>query len=180
MRGAKLTPCCSRRIHRTCYQHHVATSDHCGHCRAPFAATIPDGALTREQQRQQAIGDLSIYYWLIVKRMILIPFLFFKFQYTRKFPDSIPYMMLRIHTFEPHFNLTMKLYTLITSMKQVLMQNNTHEIHQICYYSVYCRYSLSAILYLFFPHSMLDFFSFRIMDDYSDYLRLRSTFSIHH
>lgn len=65
-------------------------------------------------------------------------------------------------------------------MKQVLMQNNTHEIHQICYYSFYCRYSLSAILYLFFPHSMLDFFSFRIMDDYSDYLRLRSTFSIHH
>lgn len=62
MRGAKLTPCCSRRTHRTCYQHHVATSDHCEHCRAPFAATITDGALTREQQRQQAIGDLSIYY----------------------------------------------------------------------------------------------------------------------
>ena len=65
-------------------------------------------------------------------------------------------------------------------MKQVLMQNNTHEIYQICYYNVYCRYKLSAILYLFFPHLKVFFFSFRIMDDYSDYLRLRSTFSIHH
>lgn len=58
MRGAKLTPCRSRCIHRTCYTHHVATSDHCGHCRAPFAA-FPNGVTTREQQRQQAIRDLE-------------------------------------------------------------------------------------------------------------------------
>ena len=45
-------------------------------------------------------------------------------------------------------------------MKQVLMQNNTHEIYQICYYSVYCRYKLSAILYLFFPHLKVFFFHF--------------------
>lgn len=63
-------------------------------------------------------------------------------------------------------------------MKQV--QNDTHEIHQISNYRVFCRYSLSAILYLFFPHSILSFFfSFRIMDDFNDYLRLRLTFSIH-
>lgn len=61
MRGATLTPCCSRRIHRTCYDHHVATSDNCGHCRAPFAASaaISDDVTNKERQRQQAIRDLE-------------------------------------------------------------------------------------------------------------------------
>lgn len=58
MRGAKVTPCCSRRNHRTCYQRHVATSDCCGHFRAPFEAN-PAGVPNRKQQRQQAIRDLE-------------------------------------------------------------------------------------------------------------------------
>ena len=59
MRGAKLTPCCSRRIHRTCYQHHVNSHDCCGNCRTTFAATNPVRVPDREQQCQQAIRDLE-------------------------------------------------------------------------------------------------------------------------
>ena len=43
----------------------------------------------------------------------------------QNFPDSMPHMMLRIYTFEPHFNLP--------SMKHVLIQNDIEETHQICY-----------------------------------------------
>ena len=59
MHAAKLTPCCSRRIHRICYQHHVNSHDCCGNCRTPFAATNPIRVPDREQQRQQAIRDLE-------------------------------------------------------------------------------------------------------------------------
>ena len=55
MRGAKLTPCCSRRMNPTCYQHHVNSHDCCGNCRTFFAATNPVRVPDREQQRQQAI-----------------------------------------------------------------------------------------------------------------------------
>ena len=67
-------------------------------------------------------------------------------------------MMLRTYTFEPHFNLPTKWYSLITSMKHILIQNDIEEMHQICYYSIFCKYSLEAILYLFFPLSTFDFF----------------------
>ena len=64
MRGATVTPCCHRRIHRSCFRGHRTTSDQCGHCRAPFAvlaaAAIPNEDVTnREQQRQQARRDLE-------------------------------------------------------------------------------------------------------------------------
>ena len=59
MHAAKLTPCCSRRIHRICYQHHMNSHDCCGNCRTPFAATNPVRVPDREQQRQQAIRDLE-------------------------------------------------------------------------------------------------------------------------
>ena len=72
----------------------------------------------------------------------------------------MPYMMLRIYTFEPHFNLPTKQYSLITSMKHILLQNDIEEMHQLCYYSTFCNYSLEAISYLFFPLSMFDFFCF--------------------
>ena len=78
----------------------------------------------------------------------------------QNFPDSVPYMMLRIYTFEPHFNLPTKRYSLITSMKHILLQNDIEEMHQLCYYSIFCKYSLEAISYLFFPLSMFDFFCF--------------------
>ena len=59
MRGAKPTLCCSRRIHRTCRQHHVNSHDCYGNCRTPFAATNPVRVPDREQQRQQALRDLK-------------------------------------------------------------------------------------------------------------------------
>ncbi|PFX17940.1 hypothetical protein AWC38_SpisGene17715 [Stylophora pistillata] len=64
MRGATVTPCSHRRIHRSCFRRLRTTSDQCGHCRAPFAvpaaAAIPNEDVTnREQQRQQAIRDLE-------------------------------------------------------------------------------------------------------------------------
>ena len=59
MRGLKLTPCCSRRIHLTFYQHHVNSHDFCGNCRTPFATTNPVHVPYREKQRQQAIRDLE-------------------------------------------------------------------------------------------------------------------------
>ena len=59
MRGAKPTLCCSRRIHRTCRQHHVNSHDCYGNCRTPFAATNPVRVPDREQQRQQALRDLE-------------------------------------------------------------------------------------------------------------------------
>ena len=74
----------------------------------------------------------------------------------------MPYMMLRIYTFEPHFNLITKMYSLITSMKHILIQNDIEEMHQICYYSIFCKYSLEAIIYLFFPLFKFDFFRFEL------------------
>ena len=59
MRGAKPTLCCSRRIHRTCRQHHVNSHDCYGNCRTPFAATNSVRVPDREQQRQQALRDLE-------------------------------------------------------------------------------------------------------------------------
>ena len=72
----------------------------------------------------------------------------------QNFPDSMPSTMLRIYTFQVHFNLPTKLYSLITSMKHILIQNDVEEMHEICYYSIFCKYSLKTILYLFFPLSM--------------------------
>ena len=40
MHAAKLTPCCSRRIHRISYQHHVNSHNCCGNCRTPFAVYL--------------------------------------------------------------------------------------------------------------------------------------------
>ena len=50
MRGAKPTLCCSRRIHRTCRQHHENSHDCYGNCRTPFTATNPVRVPDREQQ----------------------------------------------------------------------------------------------------------------------------------
>ena len=65
MYNATATPCCTRRVHRACYQQHVHTSAACGHCRRPFAAQaaidpirnppINKDLARREAQRQQAI-----------------------------------------------------------------------------------------------------------------------------
>ena len=69
MYNATATPCCTRRVHRACYQQHVHTSAACGHCRRPFAAQaaidpirnppINEDLAMREAQRQQAIQDLE-------------------------------------------------------------------------------------------------------------------------
>lgn len=69
MYNATATPCCTRRVHRACYQQHVHTSAACGHCRRPFAAQaaidpirnppINEDLARREAQRQQAIQDLE-------------------------------------------------------------------------------------------------------------------------
>ena len=69
MYNATATPCCTRRVHRACYQQHVHTSAACGHCRRPFAAQaaidpirnppINENLARREAQRQQAIQDLE-------------------------------------------------------------------------------------------------------------------------
>ena len=64
----------------------------------------------------------------------------------QNFPDSMPSAMLRIYTFKVHFNLPTKLYSLITSMKHILIQNDSEEMHEICYCSIFCKYSLDAIL----------------------------------
>ena len=45
-------------------------------------------------------------------------------------------------------------------MKHILLQNDIEEMHQLCYYSIFCKYSLEAISYLFFPLSMFNFFRF--------------------
>ena len=70
MYNATATPCCTRRVHRACYQQHVHTSAACGHCRRPFAAQaaidpirnppINEDLARREAQRQQAIQDLEV------------------------------------------------------------------------------------------------------------------------
>ena len=64
----------------------------------------------------------------------------------QNFPDSMPSTMPRIYTFQVHFNLPTKLYSLITSMKHKLIQNDSEEMHEICYCSIFCKYSLDAIL----------------------------------
>ena len=111
--------------------------------------------------------------YLLLTTIVIL--LFLTFSTCKIFP--IP-CHIRCYVFIPHFNLPTKLYSLITSMKHILIQNDVEEMHEICYYSIFCKYSLKTILYLFFPLSMW-FFLFRILDDYNDYLRLRPTFSIH-
>ena len=37
MYDASATPCCTRQVHRACYQQHAHTLAACGHCRRPFA-----------------------------------------------------------------------------------------------------------------------------------------------
>ena len=66
----------------------------------------------------------------------------------QNFPDSMPYMMLRIYTFEPHFNLPTKRYSLITSMKHILLQNDIEEMHQLCYYSILFKVRLRPTFFI--------------------------------
>ena len=69
MYDASATPCCTRQVHRACYQQHAHTLAACGHCRRPFATQaaidqlrnplINEDLAIREVQRQQAIQDLE-------------------------------------------------------------------------------------------------------------------------
>ena len=68
MYDAAATPCCTRQVHRACYQQHAHTLAACGHCRRQFATQaaislrnplINEDLAIREVQRQQAIQDLE-------------------------------------------------------------------------------------------------------------------------